>query len=150
MPAGRPSKYKPEMVEQVRKLCLLGATDAELADFFDVSLATLYTWRSRYPEFLDAQKIGKAECDDRVERSLYQRAIGYSHPDTHISNYQGVITETPIVKHHAPDTTAAIFWLKNRRKEDWRDRQDHEHTHSISTQLADALTRVATYDGNQD
>lgn len=118
------SKYKSEYAEQARKLCKLGATDMELAEFFDVALRTIYNWAGTNGNFAAALKIGKDEADDRVERSLFLKAVGYSHPDVHISNYQGAITATPITKHHPPDTVACIFWLKNRRKKEWRDKQE--------------------------
>ena len=127
-PRGRPTRYKAEYTEQVFKLCLLGATDADLADFFEVSEKTINTWKDAHPEFLQSLKAGKGEADANVGERLYQRAMGYEHPDTHISNYQGVITQTSITKHYPPDTTACIFWLKNRQRDRWRDKQDHEHT----------------------
>lgn len=119
---GRPSKYKPEFAEQAVKLCQLGATDPELANFFGVGTSTLDSWRALFPEFNEALKVGKASADDRVERSLYQRANGYSHPDVQIfCNKDGVVTKVECVKNYAPDTVACIFWLKNRRKDEWRD-----------------------------
>src|SRR6516162_5364463 len=75
---GRPTLFRPEFVDQVRKLCQLGATDVEVARFFQVDPSTIYLWRIQHPEFSESMKIGKALPDDRVERSLYQRAIGYN------------------------------------------------------------------------
>ena len=126
--ASRASLYKAEYSEQARKLCALGATDADLAEFFGVSDATVSAWKSRHPAFRDALAAGKSDADDRVEKSLYQCAVGYSHPDVHISHYQGQVTVTPITKHYPPNTTAAIFWLKNRRRAAWKEKVDHEHT----------------------
>lgn len=122
---GRPSKFDPAKCAQAEKLCKLGATDKELADFFEVSEATLKNWKGQHPEFLAALKSGKEMADAEIGERLYQRACGYSHPDVHISNYQGTITKTETVKHYAPDTTACIFWLKNRRPDLWRDRVEH-------------------------
>lgn len=124
---GRPSAYKPEYVKQAQALCKLGATDAELADFFGVSVRTIYAWQSKYNEFLQALKAGKDEADDRVERSLYQRAIGYEYDAVKIFNASGDPLVVPYREKCPPDTTAAIFWLKNRRKDKWRDVQQHEH-----------------------
>jgi hypothetical protein len=121
MTAGRPSKYKPEYVEQARKLCKLGATDSELADFFEVSLSTLSLWKVEHQEFSESLKIGKDEADKRVEDALYNRAMGYSHEDSDIRVIDGKVVVTPLIKHYPPDTTAAIFWLKNRKQKDWRD-----------------------------
>jgi hypothetical protein len=122
---GRPTKYKTEYAKQAEKLCKLGATDAELATFFDVSEVTLNAWKGKHPEFLKSLRVAKAEADARVERSLYQRAVGYSHPDVHISSYEGKITLTPITKHYPPDATSMIFWLKNRKSDEWRDKHEH-------------------------
>lgn len=117
---GRPSKLSDEIIEQTFKLCLLGATDEELADFFKVARSTINNWKLKHPEFLDALKRGKEKADAEVADALRNRALGYSHPDVHISNYQGSVTITPITKHYPPDTAAAIFWLKNRKPSKWR------------------------------
>ncbi len=119
---GRPTLFRDEYVEQAYKLCLLGATDAELADFFEVCERTINTWKEDYPEFLQSLKAGKASADAAVAESLYKRALGYSHPDVHISNFQGMITVTDIVKHYPPDTGAAFIWLKNRQPHKWKDK----------------------------
>lgn len=128
MTAGRPSSYRPEFVEQTRKLCELGATDPQLAEFFDVAISTISKWKTEYPEFSEAIKTGKGPADDRVERSLYQRAMGYSHDSVKIFMPAGAQEPVyaPFVEHIPPDTTACIFWLKNRRRLEWRDKQEHE------------------------
>ena len=130
MAGGRPSSYKPEYVEKAKKLCELGATDEDLADFFEVSIRTIANWKAEHEEFLQALKGGKDTADDRVERSLYQRAIGYTHDAVKIfpPKGEGSAVIVPYREHVAPDTTAAIFWLKNRRRAEWRDKVDHELT----------------------
>lgn len=122
---GRPSKFTPEMCPQAEKLCKLGATDKELADFFEVDERTINRWKDESKEFRQSLKSGKEIADAEIASKLYHRACGYEHDDVHISNYQGAVTITPIKKHYAPDTTAAIFWLKNRRPDLWRDRVEH-------------------------
>lgn len=131
MPAGRPTGYKKEYAGQARKLCELGATDVDLADFFEVSDRTIYRWASKYDEFCQALKAGKGMADDRVERSLYHKAVGYSFDSEKVFQHQGQIVRAPTREHVPPDTTAAIFWLKNRRKDEWRDKQEHEHTGQV-------------------
>lgn len=121
---GRPSKYKSEYNEQAYKLCLLGHTDAELGTFFGVDERTINNWKQEHEEFFQSIKKGKEIADGDVASSLYQRAIGYSHPDTHFSSYEGQVTATPTTKHYPPDTAAAIFWLKNRQRAKWRDNVD--------------------------
>ncbi|WP_433705807.1 terminase [Paraburkholderia sacchari] len=128
MAGGRPTKYKTEYAQQAAKLCALGATDAQLADFFQVSISTITLWKVQHSEFSASIKVPKAEADERVEQSLYRRALGYEHDEVDIRVVGGEIVETPIRKYYPPDTTAAIFWLKNRKKEEWRDKLDHEHT----------------------
>ncbi|MCB1470819.1 MAG: helix-turn-helix domain-containing protein [Rhizobiaceae bacterium] len=121
----RPSKYKPEFAEQARKLCLLGATNTDLADFFNVSINTIDNWAAAHEAFLGALKVGKEEADNRVERSLYQRAVGYTFESEKVFCQQGAVVRAAIREHVPPDTTAQIFWLKNRRKDEWRDKQEH-------------------------
>ena len=124
----RPSKYKPEFVEQAAKLCALGATDIEIADFFNVSVASLYRWKNEHSEFCEALKVSKEIADDRIERSLFARANGYEHDEVDIRVVAGVVVQTPIRKFYPPDTTACIFWLKNRRPDLWRDKVEQEVT----------------------
>lgn len=122
MAGGRPSKFKPEFVTQAAKLATLGATDREAAEFFNVNEATVHRWKHEHPEFCESLKVGKEQADARVVQSLYRRALGYSHDAVKIAvNAAGEVTEVPYTEHHAPDTTAAIFWLKNRDPEHWRD-----------------------------
>ena len=128
---GRPTKYKPEFIEQAKKLCALGATDIELADFFEVEVRTLYRWKGEHPEFCQSLKVGKDVADDRVERSLFSRATGYEHDEVDIRVIGGDIVQTPVRKFYPPDTTAAIFWLKNRRGADWREKQDVQHSGTV-------------------
>lgn len=125
---GRPSGYDPAFAAKAQKLAELGATDLEVADFFEVNVATVYRWKATIPEFCEALKSGKVSADDRVERSLYHRAIGYSYDAVKILQDKGTPVIVPYREHVPPDTTAGIFWLKNRRKEEWRDKQVHEHS----------------------
>jgi hypothetical protein len=121
----RPTKFKPEFTDQAKKLCKLGATDAEMASFFGVVVSTFHLWKLQQPGFAKALKDAKVAADERVVRSLYQRAIGYEHDDVDIRVVKGRVVKTQLRKHHPPDTTACIFWLKNRQSGEWRDRHEH-------------------------
>lgn len=117
----RPEKWKDSFLVVARGAAQLGATDREIAEMLAVTERTLNNWKHTHPELEEALKVGKETADARVEQSLYRRALGYSHDEVHITAYEGDVTQTPIVKHYAPDTTAAIFWLKNRKPAEWRD-----------------------------
>jgi hypothetical protein len=116
--------FRPEFVDQARKLCQLGPTDVEVARFFQVDPSTIYLWRIQHPEFSESMKIGKALPDDRVERSLYQRACGYEvEVKKTVIKKEGrdVVTTTTECREHIPgDVTAQTRWLTNRRPRQWR------------------------------
>lgn len=132
--AGRPSKFRSEFIAQAEKLCKLGATDIELADFFEVDVRTLYRWKGENEEFCQALKTGKQVADERVERSLFARANGYEHDEVDIRVVDHVIVQTPIRKYYPPDTTACIFWLKNRKPAEWRDKVEQELSGAVQIQ----------------
>lgn len=133
---GRPTDYRVEFNDQARKLCLLGATDKELADFFEIAESTLNLWKSANIEFMESIKAGKELADSNVADRLYQRAMGFEHDSEEIkvvSDGQGngsSIERVPIRKIYPPDTAAAIFWLKNRQKATWRDKVETGFTDS--------------------
>ena len=120
---GRPTKYKKEFCIQAEKLCRKGFIDTEIADFFEVNVDTIYEWKKRHSEFSDALKSGKRYSDDAVVSALYNRALGYEV--TEVKNEEGSQGNKVVShkKHIAGDTTAQIFWLKNRQPEQWRDKQ---------------------------
>lgn len=144
------SLYKTAYARQAEKLCELGATDLQLGDFFGVSKQTINTWKEKYPAFGAALTEGKAVADNAVVQSLFKRATGYERPAVKLfyDKEQGVV-EAPYVERFAPDTTACIFWLKNRRPDEWRDRRDVDVTSKGKT-LAEllALGMAAAGDGS--
>lgn len=122
---GRPSKYAPVMDRQVENLCRLGATDKEIAEFFGIAESTLNNWKLAYPSFLEALKRGKDELDLLVEQSLFRKAMGYTFDSVKVfmpANARAPVY-APITEHCPPDTTAMIFWLKNRQPDKWRDKR---------------------------
>ena len=105
MAGGRPTKLTPEVIEQAKNYCLLGATDRDLINFFGIAEQTLYNWKQASPEFLEATKVGKAAANERVGHALYSKAVGYDKDG----------------RHYPADTTSMIFWLKNRDPDNWKD-----------------------------
>lgn len=130
-PRGRPKLYKEEYVEQARKLTKLGATEAELGEFFNVSQRTIRRWIVENAKFARAVKVGKAVADDRVEKSLYNRAVGYTFESEKIFQHNGKVIRAEVLEHVPPETTACIFWLKNRRREEWRDKHELGHSGQV-------------------
>lgn len=130
---GRKSAFKSEFIELAFKYALLGATDVEMAGFFSVSERTFNTWKKYYPEFLQSIKRGKTVADANVASKLYSRAIGYDYNELHIEKKgRKVVSRKTQNKHMAPETTAQIFWLKNRQPDKWRDRFDNKITGDIT------------------
>lgn len=145
---GRPTDYKPEYAEQAAKLCALGATDDEMADFFNVHRSTIYRWKLDHEDFCDAIKAAKDIADERVERSLYQKATGYNYTEQQaikikLEQHREEVEVVEVEKHAPADTTAAIFWLKNRRKDNWRDKQEMTNTHEVGDTLREFMERIA-------
>lgn len=128
MKKGRPTAYKDEYEEQVYKLCLLGATDVEIASFFNVADKTVANWKNERPSFLQSMQRGKMEADASVAEKLYHRAKGYSHDAVKIFMPAGASEPVyaPYTEQYPPDTSAASLWLRNRQPKKWRDKQDLE------------------------
>jgi hypothetical protein len=102
-------------------------TDIEVADMLGIGLATLYRWKLENPAFSRVFKLAKAEADNRVERSLYSRAVGYDYlAEKAVMTRHGQKTMR-YRAHVPPDTAAAVWYLKNRRPDRWRDSFRHEH-----------------------
>lgn len=113
-----------------------GLIDEQIAENIGINPATLYDWKKKYPEISEALKKGKEVVDIEVENALLKRALGYEYTETKTEEYivEGVPVKrvTKTVKEVVPDTTAQIFWLKNRRPEQWRDKQDIEHSGAVN------------------
>lgn len=144
---GRDSKYRTEFNDQARKLCLLGATDEELADFFSVCVATINNWKAAFPAFLASINDGKVSADANVADSLYRRAVG-----------ENIIVEKAIkdgdkyvtmkLSQFVPgEVQAQRLWLLNRRKGQWRDKQDFEHSGNVTV---NRVERVIVDPANPD
>mgnify|MGYP001243368073 CR=1 FL=1 len=118
-PGGRPTIYNDDMPHRAYKLALLGLTDREIAKQLEISLDTLNRWKREHPEFSDQLNAGKLEADANVAKSLYQRAVGYSHPEEKIFINNGEIIRTETIRQYPPDTRAAALWLGVRRGAQW-------------------------------
>lgn len=133
---GRPTDYKTEYNELAYKYCLLGATDKKLAEFFDVSEATIDNWKNEYPEFLGSIRAGKEIADMQVAESFFNNAKGFVavskkpiRKKVWNKDANRLVDEVEIVEEtiqYAPNTQAGIFWLKNRQPDKWKDKTEVE------------------------
>ena len=131
IPIGRKGLFEEWLTDdgltQIQGWARDGLTDEQIVHNMGIGLRTYYEWQERFPQFAQAIKKGKAPVDIQVENALLKRAMGY--------DYEEVITEIEeigegrqkkqvrkVKKHMAPDVTAQIFWLKNRRPGRWRDK----------------------------
>jgi hypothetical protein len=119
--AGRKSKYNKEISAKMTSLAREGKTDVQIAEIVGISPRTLAYWKTNFPEFLQALNGAKKQADNIVELSLYRRATGYYHPEEKVFFFQGRVHRVETMKHYPPDTSAMIFWLKNRQPATWRD-----------------------------
>lgn len=142
MPVGRPTDYVPEYCQIAHDLAQGGATDREVAEALDIDERTLYRWKHSHPEFSQALAIGKETADDRVEQSLYRRAVGYSFDAIKINQYEGEPVITPYVEHVPPDIGAIQFWLKNRRADKWKDKRETSLSNPDGSPLFQGIDRV--------
>ena len=124
-----------------------GLTDEQIAHNMKIGARTLYEWKQKYPQISQALKKGKAVVDVEVENSLLKRAKGCTvveetqelmiNPDT---GKRELITTKKVIKEIPPDTTAQIFWLKNRRPDLWRDKQNVELSGEVASNPFAGLT----------
>ena len=115
---GAPTKFKPEYVEQARKLCAMGFTDAQLARFFGVTEKTIITWRKKHVEFATAVKVGKAKTDDEVERAVVKGIAGY-YVEVEETIAKGIVRK---LKRWIPGNPGVgMRWLALRRPEVYRE-----------------------------
>lgn len=121
-------------LEKIEEMASLGLTQDQIASLLDISTYTITNYNKKWPAFFKALKRGKDKADSEVVKSLYKRANGYEIKETTIEYIKIGLEQTPaektkvVTKYICPDTTAQIFWLKNRRPQEWRDKTEIDHT----------------------
>lgn len=130
---GRPSKFRPEYVEHTRILCEEGHTDREIAEFFGITRKTLHNWRRDHPELAAVMGIGKQLANDRVNRTAFELAVGYTTTVTEIFKMKNAQGGEIIATHErevnvAPDRDMVKWWQKNREPQNWKDKTEQERT----------------------
>lgn len=116
-----------------------GLTDEQIAENMGINKATLYRWKEKYCDICDTLKRGKEVVNFQVENALLKRALGYEYEEVSEKYESGTLTEKKVTKKQVvPDTTAQIFWLKNRRPDKWKDKQDVQ----VSGELKEEQTKL--------
>jgi len=146
-PGSKPGKWDESMIFRAMMLAMEGITEKKIAIALNVHEHTINYWKRTKPEFLEALQRGKAQYTERVEQSLVESAVGYSHPDTHFAVIDGEVIQTPTMKHYPPNVTAQIFFLKNRAPNRWQDVHRLEgsvqHRHILDlTKLSDKELKI--------
>jgi hypothetical protein len=118
---GRPTDYRPTYDELAYNYCLLGATNEELAGFLGVTGRTIGNWITAHESFAISVHDGRALADAKVARSLYVRALGYDRTVKRTTEHGGETTTVTTEMHYPPHAQACIFWLRNRRRQTWRE-----------------------------
>ncbi len=138
-PKGRPTAYVEKLHPKLGyALAVRGLTDEQMASEIGVTTSTFYLWQKIHPGFSEAIKRGKEEPDSKVEGALFKKATGYVEKVKKpmvVSQGAGAGSEVEIVEFDQtfePSDTAIIFYLKNRRPDRWRDKQEVEHTGEVN------------------
>jgi len=137
MAKGRYQKWlEADNLLRIEAWCRDGLTEEDIAKKIGITRTTLSVWKNSFPALVDALKRGKEVVDILVENALYKRAMGYEFTETKETSYkdgEGKLFKRveKFVKKLAPDVTAQIFWLKNRKKDEWRDAQKKEHDEAV-------------------
>lgn len=126
-----------------------GLTDKQVAHNMNIAESTLHEWKKKYSVLSESLKRGKEVVDRQVENALLKRALGYEFKETTQELTEDSMRVTKVItKQQAPDTTAQIFWLKNRKPQEWRDKQETEISGHIRTDKLDSiLTQLSDDDG---
>jgi len=113
-----------------------GLTDEQIAKNMGINIATLYDWKKKYPEISESLKKGKEVVDREVENALLKAALGYEYEEDVVTNKGQVVK---VRKYEKPNVTAIIFWLKNRKPDVWRDKQEFNIESNIGVQIIDDI-----------
>lgn len=138
MAGGRPSKYHSNVEPKlllIEAWCRDGLTEAQICDNLDVSQESFIQYKKQFPELVEVLKKGKEVIDVMVENALLKAALGYDYEEDQ-ATAQGVYSVKKVAH---PNTTALIFWLKNRKPKQWRDKQDIEHSGSMGVTIVDDI-----------
>ena len=150
MAGGRPTVYKPDYAEIARHACMLGASNETLAERFEVSRRTIDNWITTIPEFGDAVRHGRQVADESVVAALYARATGMERKSIKVVEGEGAPVTTTHTVQALPDVRACMFWLRNRRPQQWRENrapaEDPYGGRDLAQELEEAEERMRRFE----
>ena len=125
---GASTVFLPDYPEQVKAIAMRGLSDDEMAEVFGISPSLMKAWKQFYPSFAVAIDKGRTGADARVVQALFDKAIGYDHPEEKIHfDSDGDVHTYDTTKRYPPDTAAIKLWLTNRQKEHFTERTEQRH-----------------------
>ncbi|QIA64026.1 hypothetical protein GT360_11130 [Vibrio astriarenae] len=133
------NKYRQDYAKQCYKLCLLGAIDKDLAEFFEVDRDTIKNWAKKHPEFADARRSGKLTADAEVANKLYRRATGCQVKKQKLLPSGDIVEYTEELP---PETRAIEYWLNCRQRDKWSKSQKVKVSGDAETPLAFILASI--------
>ena len=133
---------EPEGLLKIEGWARDGLTDEQIANNMGIATSTLYEWKKAHSEISESLKRGKEVIDRQVENALLKRALGYEYEEISEKYELGILTERKVTKKQVvPDTTAQIFWLKNRKPSDWRDKPEGEQKESSGVTIVNNIPK---------
>jgi hypothetical protein len=154
---GRPTDYqKDHTCIAVEFMAEMGLTDKQMAARLKMSESAFNVWKAEHKEFMESLTRGKAKADERVEKSLYKNAVGYVYKAQKplvVSDGNGEGSHIEIAEYRervAPNVSAQIFWLKNRKPKVWRDKQEVEHSGETTQTVITVDNRLDAFRGLQN
>lgn len=140
----RPEEWlEPEKLLMLEDWARQGLFDKQICKNMGVSEATLTNYKKKYPEIKEALRKGKEVVDIEVENAMFKRAIGYTITiNEQKVDKDGCIHDLKRDLHIPGDVTAQIFWLKNRRRQQWRDKVEHGVDNGEVTKLDELLKEI--------
>lgn len=125
-----------EGLTKIKGWAMDGLFDEQIAENIGIKRQTLYNWRMKHSDIFDALKVNKDVADRHVENAMFNNAVGFEYEEEMVTNAGEVVT---VKKYSKPNVTAQIFWLKNRKKDEWRDKTEQEVEHKGEVSFHDDI-----------
>lgn len=152
---GRPTKYTRDMPKRAAVCAARGFTHEEISQVLGICRDTFWEWRLKYPAFEKALIVPTRRANERVKRSLYERANGHVRITEQVvmertGQYETAARVIEVRVAEPPETGAISLWLRNRDHLNWRDKVDIETSGKVSFYFDDPTQRPPDYKRKPD